>query len=625
MRFLAQETVAHCIVMSQLSPNEKSGSGTVTPLFVTAVYPARLTACLDEAKRRRQQHLLLGYLRLLWAVAVLAGAWFAFVRHLLAWQWLLLPCLGFAITAWFHAELLAAGARSRRAVAWYEHGLARVEDRWAGLRPRRLPPELQAKAETSLFAADLDVFGPASLFELLCTARTTLGEEMLGAFLLESAPLATVQERQQAVAELHSHFDLRERVASLPGPEVVQLPRLPLLQWAETQQTLPGALRWIAPLLALFTVIAGLRWLGGHSSLLLLPLFLVDAGVNLYWQRQLRPLFAEAQQTAVRLGPVAELLEQFERETFIAPDLQALQAKLLAGSWPASAALRQLARLSTAIDQRGAVALFNVPLLYSLQLGLLVEAWRQRHGAHLAGWLGALGTLEALLSLSAYHFEHPADPFPELVAPAHATFSANALGHPLLSAAICVRNDITMDAATRLLLVSGSNMSGKSTLLRSVGTAAIMAMAGAPVRASRLRFSVVTVAASIQVADSLQGGRSRFYAEILRLRAICEVARTQPPVLFLLDELLAGTNSHDRVAGASGIVTALLAAGAFGLLSTHDLALAGLAGPEAEFTRNVHFEDSILEGKLQFDYTLREGVVTRSNGLALMRMIGLEV
>ncbi len=647
MRIPAQETAAHCPVMSQLSPNEKSSPGAINSY---ASYTDRLAICRKDAARRRRQHVLLGYLRLLWAVAVLAAAWFAFVRHLFAWPWIVLPFVGFAITARFHAKVLAAGARTERAIGWYEHGLARIEDRWAGRRPRPLPPDLQLKVESSLFANDLDLFGPASLFELLCSARTSLGEETLGSFLLEAAPVATVRERQHAVAELRSHLGLRERIASLPGPEVVRLPQLPLLQWAEAPPFLPLALRWLAPLLALLTAAAGLRWLSGHSPLLLLPLLLINATVNFFWQRRLRPLFDEAQHTAAQLGLVAGILEELEHERFTTPGLQALQAALLAGPQSASASLRRLARLSTAIDQRGAVALFNVPLLYSVQLGLLVEAWRQRHGARLAGWFGALGEMEALLSLSAYHFEHPADPFPELLASSgeETRFSAAALGHPLLPATACVRNDVSLDATTRLLLISGSNMSGKSTLLRSVGTAAVMSMAGAPVRASRLRLTALTIAASIQVNDSLQGGRSRFYAEILRLRAVCEIARTHPPVLFLLDELLAGTNSHDRLAGATGIVHALMAANAIGLLSTHDLALTGAGGTdrdgrqteqqseqrteqqserqtERQAVRNAHFEDRVIDNRLVFDYKLREGVVTRSNGLDLMRLIGLDV
>ena len=268
--------------------------------------------------------------------------------------------------------------------------------------------------------------------------------------------------------------------------------------------------------------------------------------------------------------------------------------------------------------------LLDFSLLYSVQLGWLMESWRARSASGLPGLLKAVGDIEALLSLSAYSFEHPDDCVPELD-PTQPIFCAEALGHPLLPARACVRNDVTLHANTRLLLVSGSNMSGKSTLLRSVGVTAAMALAGAPVRAAKLRIGYLHLAASIQVSDSLQAGQSRFYAEILRLRAVCELARVHPPVLFLLDELLAGTNSHDRVEGAAGVINELLSFKAIGILSTHDLLLTSIFEKSAEVIRNAHFEDRVEGDTLRFDYTLREGVVTRSNGLALMRMIGLTV
>ncbi len=275
--------------------------------------------------------------------------------------------------------------------------------------------------------------------------------------------------------------------------------------------------------------------------------------------------------------------------------------------------------------RNGLLRAIDIPLLYSVQLGGFVQRWRQTartFARRVAQRL--LGEFEALLSLSAYHFEHPDDVFPEL-APDALVYTATALGHPLLPQSTCIRNDVTLDGNTRLLLVSGSNMSGKSTLLRAVGINAVLAMAGAPVRATHLRLSPFHIGASIQINDSLQSGRSRFYAEILRLRAICDLCRADPPVLFLLDELLAGTNSHDRLEGAVGLVRELLALGAIGLLSTHDLALTGIAERDAQHIRNVHFEDQISDNRLLFDYTLRPGVVTRSNGLALMRLIGLDV
>ena len=240
----------------------------------------------------------------------------------------------------------------------------------------------------------------------------------------------------------------------------------------------------------------------------------------------------------------------------------------------------------------------------------------------------------ALISLATYSFEHPADPFPEFIE-GRASFEGEDLGHPLVPAALCVRNDVSIGGDTRVLLVSGSNMSGKSTLLRAVGMNVVLAMAGAPVRARRLRLTPLQVGASIRVNDSLQEGSSRFYAEITRLRQIANlagedmasgnVAGGRPPLLFLLDELLQGTNSNDRRIGAEGIVRALVKRGAIGFVSTHDLALTDIGGPVEGRLKNVHFQDEFADGKMTFDYKLRDGIVTKSNGLELMRSIGLDV
>ncbi|HEX8155478.1 MAG TPA: DNA mismatch repair protein MutS, partial [Thermoanaerobaculia bacterium] len=188
-----------------------------------------------------------------------------------------------------------------------------------------------------------------------------------------------------------------------------------------------------------------------------------------------------------------------------------------------------------------------------------------------------------------------------------------------------VTNDIHLGPELRLLVVSGSNMSGKSTMQRSVGVAAVLALAGAPVCASALRISPLLIGASIRINDSLQEGASRFYAEILRIRQVLELAGREVPLLFLLDEILAGTNSHDRRIGAEGVVRGLVAKGAIGLVSTHDLALADIAESLAPRAANVHFEDHLEEGRVAFDYRMRPGVVTKSNALALMRAVGIEV
>jgi DNA mismatch repair ATPase MutS len=239
-------------------------------------------------------------------------------------------------------------------------------------------------------------------------------------------------------------------------------------------------------------------------------------------------------------------------------------------------------------------------------------------------WIDAVAELEALASLAGQAYEHPADCWPELVEGAPCLV-ARAAGHPLLAEARCVRNDVSLDAQRRVLVVSGSNMSGKSTLLRTIGTNAVLAQAGAPVRAAALRMTPLAVGASIRLHDSLQEGHSRFYAEIRRLRQIVDATEGPLPVLFLLDEVLHGTNSHDRRIGAEAVVRSLVARGAIGLVTTHDLALARLAESPELHAANVHFQDELIDGQMHFDYRMRPGVVTRSNAIELMRAVGLEV
>jgi DNA mismatch repair ATPase MutS len=268
------------------------------------------------------------------------------------------------------------------------------------------------------------------------------------------------------------------------------------------------------------------------------------------------------------------------------------------------------------------VRFLDVPLLYSLQVTFAVESWRRVHGRSVRRWLDALGEIEALSSLAAYCYEHPDDPFAEIVERETPLFEGKELGHPLLAAKTCVRNSVALGEAVQVLLVSGSNMSGKSTFLRTIGINAVLAMAGAPVRARSLKLTRVRLGAAIRVTDSLQQGRSGFYAEITRLRQIMDLAAADPFVLFLADELLHGTNSHDRRIGAEGLIRALLERGAIGVVTTHDLALTSVADPHL---RNAHFQDELRDGRMVFDYRLQDGVVTKSNALELMRSVGLDV
>ena len=344
-------------------------------------------------------------------------------------------------------------------------------------------------------------------------------------------------------------------------------------------------------------------------------------------RHRLEKIFAGIGDTHKDLDSLALLLHRIEVEKFESPMLQQLQARLLTHGLPPSACIARLDTLADLDDSRHNwfVRIFDIPLLYSMQIAFALERWRRTYGSGIEAWLDVVGEVETLASIAAYSYEHSEDPFPEFApADAEICFEGDALGHPLLPADKCVRNDVRLGGNSQVLLVSGSNMSGKSTYLRVVGINAVLAMMGAPVRAKRLRLSRVAVGASMRVSDSLQKGISHFYAEIKRLRQVVDLSSTAP-TLFLLDEILQGTNSHDRRVGTEGVLRTLVGNRAIGLVTTHDLALTSLEQVFPAHVRNVHFQERFEDDRLSFDYCLRPGVVTTSNGIELMKSIGLDV
>jgi MutS domain V/MutS domain III len=568
-------------------------------------------------------HIRLGNARLVLAVVAVILAWASLRAHALSAWWLVAPVVTFVGIASYHSRVLRARELAERAVAFYEKGLARIEDRWAG------SGETGERFDDPhhVYAGDLDLFGKGSLFQLLSTARTRMGEDTLAQWLLSPSVVEQIRERHAAVDELRDQLDLREDLAVLGEDVGVGVHPDALLHWAESpNQMQPLWLRWLAPVFAAMAVAGAVVWAVWGSATLLVLIVVIEAVFTYRLKKPLEDVLHGTEHAFRDLDLLSGVLARVEAHKFQASRLQALQRELLSSGAPASRAIARLRTLVDLINSRHnvAVRILDAPLMYSVQVAFAAERWREAHGAALRLWVNTIGQMEALLSLAAYSFEHPADPFPEF-ADGAASFDGEEIGHPLVPAALCVRNDVSIRGETRVLLVSGSNMSGKSTLLRAVGMNVVLAMAGAPVRARRLRLTPLRVGASIRVNDSLQEGSSRFYAEITRLRQIVDLAGGDGALLFLLDELLQGTNSKDRRVGAEGIVRALVNRGAIGLVSTHDLALTDIGGSVAGHLRNVHFQDELANGRMTFDYTLRDGVVTKSNGLELMRSIGLDV
>lgn len=569
-------------------------------------------------------HVRFGYLRLVLAGVAAYLAWLAFGRDVLSGYWIAVPIVGFYVVASYHSRILARHRSAERACAFYAHGLARIEDRWIGTGAtgeRFMDPD-------HIYAADLDLFGDGGLFQLLCTARTRMGEDTLAAWLLSPADPAEVRERQAAVAELRDKVDLREDLAVTGEDEHIELHGEALQAWAEAPNHL-WPKQWqraLALLLTLGFLASLFVWYRFGTATPAIALLVLEALLAFRLREEFHNAVDGAEHAFEDLKSLSSVLARLEAERSSAAKLQTLSAFLSQDGVPAS---RAIAKLSTIVDlimsrDHMLLRVLDIPLLYTFQVAFLAEDWRHKFGPCVRRWLSALGELEALISFSAYLYEHPADSFPQFQT-GTACFDGEELGHPLIPATRCVRNSVLLCERRRVLLVSGSNMSGKSTLLRTVGLSAVLAMAGAPVRARSLRLSPLQTGASIRINDSLQEGSSRFYAEIKRLRRIVTLARESAGALFLIDEILQGTNSKDRRTGAEGVIRELIGSGAIGLFTTHDLALTEISLAFGDAIANAHFQDEIQNGKICFDYQLREGVVTKSNGLELMRSIGLDV
>lgn len=585
-------------------------------------YLRRIDERRAKSTQQFQRFRRIGFIRLAALAVGLILLWFIVFASLSAW-WLVFPSVLFVALGRVQARITEARLRCERAARLYEQGLARLDDRWAGTGvsgDRFIDP-------AHPYAEDLDLFGRGSLFELLSTARTDSGEETLARWLLTPAGIDVVRARQEAVTELRPKLDLREDLALLgegvPSGESAR----GLSAWANGPYW--NISPWIRPAafaISLLTIATLILWFAGFSPTPFV-LVLIIRQVFLYWLRlPVQRVISEVDAPGSNLSLLSDILKRLEHEPYASPRLVELRAALDVAGSPPSKQIARLNRLVELLDSRRnfIFAPIAMILLWPLQFAISIERWRQKSGPAVGRWLAAVGELEALSSLASYAYERPHDPFPELIA-STAHFEATAMGHPLIPEQRNVRADLSLGEDPAVLIVSGSNMSGKSTLLRTIGVNVVLALAGAPVRAKSLRLSPLQVGASIRIQDSLQAGASRFYAEIKRLRLIVELTNGDRPVLFLLDEILHGTNSHDRQIGGERVVHGLIKRGAVGLITTHDLALARIADELGSRAENVHFEDHLEDGQMRFDYRLRPGVVQHSNALELMRSVGLDV
>ena len=623
------------------------------------VYQERRAARRTAHAAAERRHHAIGTVRLVLAgiaaalgIGIVGGAGYS------VW-WILAPLAGVVWLGFRLDRIETERSRLERAIAFYDRGLARLDDAWAGTGERGD----EFADPQHLYAADLDLFGDGSVFQRLCAARTRRGMATLAGWLLSPAAPDVVRARQAAIDELTPNLDLREDLAVLGDDTRAAVDAQALSAWGAAPAAFDspalltaGRIASVAGALALAAgvayALAGVRSLDlGDGVRSLLGWYFVAAVVGVAAvQLRIQPAAARVYEgidsAARHVALLGGLLGRLEAERFQAARLAELRARLDVAGEPPSRQVARLTRLMEHVDSRhNAFAwLLGFFLVWDVHLAHAVERWRLASGPKLGTWLDTVGEMEALASLAAYRFERPDDTWPELTDGAP-RFEAKALAHPLLNAE-AVANDVRLNGRPQVLVLSGSNMSGKSTLLRAIGVNAVLAQTGAPVRARRLVMSPLAVGASMRIVDSLQDGSSRFHAEIVRLRAI--LARTPPPapgldsvvnrddalprersdampVLFLIDECLHGTNSHDRRIGADAVVRGLVERSAIGLVTTHDLALTAITDALGPRAGNVHFTDHFARGKLRFDYKLRPGVVGKGNALELMRSVGFDV
>jgi hypothetical protein len=546
-------------------------------------------------------------------------------RHDRKWSGAIVVGLAFAGLTVAIVLLERRIAKREERMRYVQAGLTRLD----GHIPEGTPDGKRFADGSHPYAVDLDLFGPSSLFRLLCQARTGTGQATLARWLTQAASAPEVLARQRAVAELRTCLSFRRDLWLAGGILRERIREDSLEAWLSAPASpVSVAHRLAAALVGTFGILALYAFVDPRLIAIAATIVLGQRALAYRYRNLRQRVEAAAFQRAYELAAVARVAELLRHQRFADPHLASLVASIGSEGKPASRHIFRLERLVAWLESRRNQMFAPIAwaLLLPEQLSFAIEAWRKRHGAAAARWLAAIGEVEALSSLATFSFEHPEYALPQVLSHVESPrLSAIALGHPLIPASTRVCNDIALHETRRLLVVTGSNMSGKSTLLRTVGVNVALAQAGAPVCATTMALTPLQVGASMRAEDSLERGVSRFFAEIKRLHDIISLTASPPTVLFLLDEILNGTNSIDRRDGAAAVVGRLLEHGAIGLITTHDLALANLADTPATRGANIHFQDTLEGDRLVFDYRIQPGVVTRRNALDLMRLVGIDV
>ncbi|WP_400193539.1 DNA mismatch repair protein MutS [Hymenobacter sp. B81] len=605
-------------------------SSAIRPLVVPPhdLFTDNLASHAAEARRIAGRHSAVGWLRIAVFLVGAGGAWWLF-RHqppLAGWAWLLVFYVAFLVIMRWHGRIGYRLLHQQLLGRINQEELTRLGGTINGF-----DAGLRYQDPQHPYTADLDVFGPHSLFQLLSRTTSRLGQDKLASWLQAPAAPAELRPRQQAVAELAPDVSWCQQwqASARHFPKQSDDPR-PFLQWMHAPDFYARR-RWLLALLPVLPPLAllgmGLWLAAGYSGWLALAPILVMYGLNHRFRLERDAVFERSMDMYDVLRAYRDQLLLLEARECEAPQLAALRARLLEHGQPASAYVARLARIAQNFSLRwSTLAGFfaNNLLMWDFFWMWRLESWKRQLGGSLEPWLDVVAEVEALVSLAATRYAHPHWAEPEL-SDEPLTYEAVALAHPLIFSTSRVANDFASVGAGRTALITGSNMSGKTTFLRTVGLNAVLALAGGPVCAQRLRLGPAQLFTAMRTQDNLAESTSSFYAELKRLRQLLDLTATGQPVFFLLDEILKGTNSRDRHAGARGLIRQLHRRPASGLVSTHDLELGDLATVLPGFVNNYSFNSTVAGDDIRFDYRLTPGLCREFNASKLMQLMGIEV
>lgn len=503
--------------------------------------------------------------------------------------------------------------------------LLRLDGKWTGF-------EKSGKEFTNPdhpFSGDLNIFGQGSLYQHINATTFFMGEEALAHILSLQPNYQEVNTRQQAVKDLSGRLDWRQRFQASGMSSIKQNNSIRgLLKWSLESPLLAERkhlyLIWLLPVTtALLFILMAFQIVPTYIPLMFLTLQVILVTASL---RFTHPVFCSTENAAIELEQYRSLLNCIELEDFQAPLLKDLQKKLFRNKQTSSKQIQELLKICELINLRYSVVYLFINALTFCDFYIVwkLDQWKIKSGMFLESWFKVIGQFEALASLALLSHDNQDWVLPE-VKVGSPYFSANSLGHPLINKKSRVSNDVSLPAPGSVHIITGSNMSGKSTLLRTVGINLVLAYAGAPVCAQSMNCSLMRIYTSIKVEDNLEQNTSVFYAELKRIKKIIDSAQEGAPLIFMLDEVFRGTNSHDRIYGAKTVIKNLYLLSTIGFVTTHDLEISKLEEDYPGHIKNYHFTDHIINNEISFDYRLKEGVSTTTNAIALMKMIGIQV